>query len=95
MSYSLVVKAANKADARAAVESTFDSEVVSSQPAHTRDKAAMLANVGAALGLLPDDSTKDVEICVNGYVALNGEDQLAAPLSSVSITCSASLANRG
>lgn len=95
MSYSIVVKAATKADARSAVEATFNDEVVSCQPAHARDKAAMLANVDAALGLLGDDATKDVEVCVTGYLTWNGDDQLTGPLSTVGITCNVSIANRG
>lgn len=95
MSYSLAVKAATKAEARAAVEAKFDADVVAHQPVHARDKAAVLANVDAALGLLADDPTKDVAISVNGYVSWQtAEPQDVVPLTSVGITCGVGLANR-
>jgi len=95
MSYSIGAKAATKAEARAALEAKFDADVVVLQPVHARDRAAVLANVDAALSLLADDDTKDVSISVNGYVSWQtAEPQDVVPLTSVGITASVGYANR-
>jgi antibiotic biosynthesis monooxygenase (ABM) superfamily enzyme len=94
MSYSFGVKAANKTAAKEAVAAKFDEVVVAHQPIHSRDRAAVLANANSAIELLADDDEKDVSVSVNGYVswASGGVDDAA--LSSVTISASASHANR-
>lgn len=93
MSYSFNVKAADRSAAKSAVEAKFD-EVISQQPIHARDRAAVLANASAVIDLLGDDDTKDVSVSCNGYVswASGGVDD--ANFNSTSVACSAGHANR-
>lgn len=94
MSYSFGVKAANKAEAKAAVAAKFD-EVVSQQPSHAKDKDAVLANASAVIDLLADDENKDVSVSCNGYISWNGTDADDNPLlTAASITSGASLVDR-
>jgi len=96
MSYSFTTKAANKAAAKDAVASEFD-KVVSSQPIHARDRAAVLANANAVIDQLADDDTKDVTVSCNGYLSWNGVGTFApetAPVSTVSVGCSAGYTTR-
>lgn len=96
MSYSFNVKAATKALAMAAVASKF-AEIVASQPIHARDRAAVLANAEASIGLLTDDDSKDVAVSCNGYVSWSGVGEFTpetAALQSASIACSANYVHR-
>ncbi|UIF90862.1 hypothetical protein [Cupriavidus sp. UYPR2.512] len=87
MSYSIGVVAETKEAAKAAIAAKFDADVVAHQPVHARDRAAVLANVDAALSLLADDDSKDVSVSVNGYVSWQTpEPQDVVPLTSVGIT---------
>lgn len=89
MTYSFGIKAENKAAAKEAVAAKFDEAVVGSQPIHARDRAAVLTNAHAAIGLLADDDTKDVAVSCGGYVSWSGEGA-ESRLTSVSISCTAS-----
>lgn len=71
MSYSFQVKAATKAEAKAAVEAEFD-KVVENQQTHAQDRDAVLANANAVIDLLVDDETHDVGVSCNGYVSWRG-----------------------
>lgn len=94
MSYSFNVRAANKADAIAAVEVEFD-KVVAGQPVHARDRAAVLANVNAVIDLLADDDTKDISVTCGGYVSWqSAEPPEQVPLTSASISASAGYLSR-
>jgi hypothetical protein len=93
MSYSFQVTGADKAAAKAAVEAEFD-KVVESQPIHSRDRQAALANASAVIDLLVDDPTCDVRVTVNGYVGWRGESGPDAVLTSASINAQAGLALR-
>lgn len=96
MSYSISAKAGTKELAKAAVALKFD-EIVSSQPIHARDRAAILANAGAAIDLLADDDTKDIAVSCNGSVIWNGVGEWTpetAPLNQVSINCTVSHSTR-
>lgn len=87
MSYSFQIQAPNKAAAKEAVALKFD-DVITLQPIHTRDRAAVLANAGAVIDLLADDDTKDITVSCSGYVSWPGGD--VEHLSSVNIGCYAS-----
>lgn len=97
MSYAFTVRAATKAEAKEKVAAEFD-RVVSTQPAHVRDRVAALAAADAFIDLLADDGTKDVSIGVNGsvgwYVALEPGQEAALPLTAASVSVSAHLALR-
>ncbi len=68
MSYGFTVKAATKAAVLEAVAAKFD-EVIAQQPAHEKDKAAVLANAEAVIGLIVEDPDKDVQVSCNGYLS--------------------------
>ncbi|WP_316228388.1 MULTISPECIES: hypothetical protein [unclassified Bradyrhizobium] len=93
MSYSFTVRAATKAEAKAAVAAQFD-QVVVTQPIHARDKDAALVNAGAVIDLLADQGPDDHEIAVscNGYVGWREalRDDGSNPLSAASVSASAS-----
>jgi hypothetical protein len=94
MSYSFSIKGETKALAKQGVASEFD-KIAYAQPIHARDRAAVLANANAVIGLLADDDTKDVSVSCNGYVAWSIQGDTAdVPLNSATISCSASHANR-
>lgn len=92
MSYSFSFQAANKAEAKKAVEAALEG-MVAQQPIHARDKAAALANASAVIDLLVDDPDLIVSVNLNGYVGWR--DVLSAdgsnPLATASISASASL----
>jgi hypothetical protein len=92
MSYSFNVKAATKAEAKAAVAAKFD-EVVALQPVHAKDRDAALANAGALIDLLADDENRDVSVGCSGYVAWSGADG-EEQISTASASSTASLTNR-
>lgn len=95
MSYSLTVKASNKDEAKQEVAKQFDA-MTESQPVHKRDRAAVLANVDAVLGVLADDDSRDVAVSVNGYLSwqtFEGAREDEA-FSAVSVSAQASLMHR-
>lgn len=94
MSFSFNFRAANKAAAKAQAEAEFD-KVVAGQPVHSRDKAAALANVGNAIDLLVDDSTKDINVGVNGRVSWRGDDTTTPlEITGAAVQCSVGLIDR-
>jgi hypothetical protein len=93
MSYSFQVKAPNKAAAKEAVTAKFD-EIVTQQPIHARDRAAVLANAGAVIDHLADNDSKDVVVSCNGCVSWPSGTVEEAQLSSVSVAASAGYADR-
>lgn len=70
MSYSLSLKAANKADLKAKLVKAFDEQVLRHQPMHVRDRDAMLAAVHAYIDLLkdPEEGRQEIVVRVGGYV---------------------------
>jgi hypothetical protein len=94
MSYSISVRAATKAEAKAALAAKFDETVVATQPVHACDRAAALAAGDAFIDLLEDDASKDVAISLNGWVSYSGGGTAPVALHSASVTASASLAPR-
>lgn len=71
MSYSLSVRAANKAEAKAAVGVELD-KVVASQPIHARDRAQAEAAAHAFIDQLADDDSRDVCVNVSGSLGWSG-----------------------
>lgn len=97
MSYSFQVKAATKAEAKAAVAAEFD-KVVEQQPTHAQDKAAVIANANAVIDLLVEDDAQDVGVSCNGYVSwvgVCGADPEPLPLVGASISANAYNTPRG
>lgn len=96
MSYSLSVKAADKAAAKEAVAAKFDEMVVAQQPIHARDRAAVLATAGAMIDLLADDDTKDVSVSCNGHLSWGSihADAGLEVIHTASVACSASYTPR-
>lgn len=93
MSYSFTVKAATKAEAKAAVEKAYD-EMVVGQPIHARDKAAAMANAAAVIDLLIEDPAKHISVSMNGYVSWRGvpeQDVAENELTGASVSASAAL----
>lgn len=91
MSYSFNVQAPTKAAAKDAVAAKFD-EVIASQPIHTRDKAAALANAGAVIDLLSGDDTRAISVSVSGSVQWRDElrPDGSNPLQGASVSAFAS-----
>lgn len=90
MSYSFNVRAANKAEAKAAISSRFD-EVVTQQPVHAADKDQAQAAAHAFVDLLPE-VTDGREICVSvgGYLSGIWEGSDIKELSTASFSVTAS-----
>jgi hypothetical protein len=61
MSYSFNFVAATKEEAKAHALREFDSIVVT-QPNHSRDLAAAIANLNAVIGMLVDDDTQAIRV---------------------------------
>lgn len=95
MSYSITVRAANKAEAKTKVAAELD-KVVAQQPAHAHDRAQAEAATFAFIDLVADDDTQDVYVYLNGSVSgrSDGSNQLAF-CSSAGVSVSASLGKRG
>jgi hypothetical protein len=74
MSYSLSVRAPTKAALLAAVAAKFDAEVVTPQPVHAKDRDQVLSTATAAVNLLADDDTQDVQISLSGSLSWTGTD---------------------
>lgn len=71
MSYTIHIRAADKASAKAQVSEKV-AEIVHAQPVHAADQAAIVANAGAVIDLLPD-AKEGFEICGNLIGYLTGE----------------------
>lgn len=68
MSYSISIRAANKAAAKAQVAEKV-AEIVHAQPVHAADQAAILANANTVIDLLPDAKEGfEVRGTLNGYI---------------------------
>jgi hypothetical protein len=93
MSYSFQIKAPTKSAAKEAVAAKFD-EIVTHQPIHGRDRAAVLANANTVIDLLADNDSKDVVVSCNGYVSWPSGSIEDAQLSSASVAASASYTDR-
>lgn len=85
MSFSFNVTAANKAEAKAAVEASV-AEIVAQQECHVHDQAAINAVVGSYVDLLSSDGP--VSISVSGSVGWSGESGTKAKFTSAGINVS-------
>jgi hypothetical protein len=68
MSYSFVVRAADKAEAKTMVAAEL-AKVTETQPAHAADQAQAQAAADAFIDLLVDDASMDVRVNVHGSVS--------------------------
>jgi predicted RNase H-like HicB family nuclease len=93
MSYSFGVKAANKVEAYNACVVKMD-EVVTQQACHAKDRDQALANVRAALDLLPEVADKDVAVSMNGYLSGTWSGNDVTEVTGVNISASAGLVAR-
>lgn len=93
MSYSVSVRAATKAESLAAVAAKFDADVVAHQPSHKMDRDLVLSTATAAVNLLADDETKDVQISLGGSVGWVG-GEVPSTLTGVNISVGAFLVTR-
>jgi hypothetical protein len=91
MSYSFIVRAPDKLEARTMVAAEFD-KVVQAQPIHAADRAQAMAAVGAYLDLLVDDDSMNVQVNVHG--SLTWLTEAPASLISASVGVSALLTPR-
>lgn len=88
MSYSFGVKAATKAEAKAAVAVEFD-KVVASQPTHATDKDAALAAAGAFIDMLTDPGEGQViSVNMHGSLGWNSPDPTSFTGAGVGISVS-------
>lgn len=89
MSYSFNARGANKEAAKAAVAAEFE-KVVECQTIHAKDKAAVLANAGAAIDLLADDRDADISVTCNGYLSwrgIEGDADNPPAIVSANVSC--------
>lgn len=89
MSYSFIVRAADKADALRQVEQEL-ANVVASQPTHSLDQAQALGAAAAFIGVLPDDDSKGVQVNVHGSLGWVGTAE-APTIINASVGISAAL----
>lgn len=89
MSYSISIRAANKADAKNQVAEKV-AEIVHAQPVHSIDQAAILANAGAVIDLLPD-AKEGFEIAGNLSGYLTGEWDNGQMTSLVQVSVGANI----
>jgi hypothetical protein len=88
MSYSFIVRAANKAEAKQLVSDELQ-KVVDAQPTHKADRAQAQAVAEAFIDVLEDDETKSVQVNVHGSVAWIGvTDDPSFTSASVGVTAS-------
>lgn len=87
MSYSFIVRAADKADALRQVAAEL-AKVEEAQPIHAVDRAQAEAAAAAFIALLPDDDTKGVQVNVHGSVSWTGTDVSIIIGASVGVSAS-------
>lgn len=68
MSYSFTVKAATKEDVKRAVADEIDN-MIAVQPAHAKDRAAIIANASACIEMLATDLSRDIQCSLHGSVS--------------------------
>jgi len=89
MSYSFSVRAASKAEAVTAAEQKFDT-VVEGQPIHAKDRKAAMTAVQNVVDVLHDDTSRDINVAVSGYVSWGENEEI----STASVSVTANFANR-
>lgn len=72
MSYSFIVRAANKESAKAGVAAELD-KVVAAQPAHAADRAQAQAVADAFIDMLAVNDTMTLQVNVHGSVSWTGD----------------------
>lgn len=95
MSYYHTTQKATKAEAKADLMAQFDNVTVSAMPVHSKDRAAVEANLDATLSTVADDPTKDVSASINGSASyIPGDAPGAEVITSLGISASVSLVTR-
>lgn len=90
MSYSFTAKGVTKAAAFNDAAAKFDA-IVTQQPVHEADRAAVMANVSAAVDLLREPGEgEEVRVNANGYLSWNAGVADEA-FNTVSVNASASI----
>lgn len=92
MSYSFVIRAANKDAAIIAVGAELE-KVVKNWEQHKHDAVQALNAANAQINLLADDNSKDIQVSCNGYLSIETVGG-AVKITSAGVGCTASLANR-
>lgn len=88
MSYSLSIRAADKAAAKTLIAEKV-AEVVAAQPVHAADQPAILANANAAIDLLPEAKEGfEIAASLSGYVSGEWDGSKLIELNHVSISAS-------
>lgn len=93
MTYSFHVRAANKAEAKAAVALKFE-EVVKAQACHARDRVVALTTAGAVIDLIEGDDTQDVTVSMSGYLSGTWSGGDVTRISGANVQVAAGLATR-
>jgi hypothetical protein len=93
MSYSHGVRAANKAEAKAAIAQKM-AETAMQQPCHAADKDQAIAAASAFIDILPDDDSKDVVVSMNGPLSGLWVGHTIERISSSAVSVTACLADR-
>lgn len=87
MSYSFSVRGSTKAEVAEKVSAELD-KVVASQPIHKADHMQAQKAAEVFVGLLADDSEKDISVSVSGSIGWNGTDQKTVTAASVNVSAS-------
>jgi hypothetical protein len=88
MSYSFIVRAADKAEAKNMVAAEL-TKVVDAQPMHVADRAQAQAVAEAFIDILPDDDMTVVQVNVHGSVSWTGSQDAPHVIgASVGVTAS-------
>jgi hypothetical protein len=93
VSYSFNVKRSTKEEAIAAVIEEMD-KVVASQPIHATDREPTIEAAKAFVNLIPEDTSKDVQVNVSGSVSWQGVYPDSHTVVGANVSVSASLWNR-
>lgn len=84
MSYSFIVRAADKAEAKRMIADELQ-KVVDVQPIHGVDRAQAQAVADAFIDILTDDDTKGVQVNMHGSVSYTGTEPVMIS-ASVGVT---------
>lgn len=93
MSYSIRVRAATKAAAKAAIAVQLG-QVAMGQASHQRDFLQAQAAANTFVDVLPDDDSQDVDVSVNGSLSGDWQAGDITRVSGVNVCITASLAPR-
>ncbi len=85
MSYSIIVRASTKEEAKTQIAEKV-AAIVHQQPTHSVDQAAILANANAIIDLLPDDKDGyEISGSLSGYISGTWDNGQMTELTQASI----------